>query len=91
MDNQAHIENVVNITESAVLTSSQTTIIDSHLANASSDFYLYVIAIIMGLLIIYLIFKNKSSKQAKKEIALVGERGSGKTQLFIGLCGGKAF
>ena len=36
------------------------------------------------------ILKLKKKNISKKEIALVGERGSGKTQLFIGLNKGKA-
>lgn len=42
------------------------------------------------LTILVSIFKRKP-KSNKKEIGLVGERGAGKTQLFIGLSGGKAF
>jgi len=33
--------------------------------------------------------KSRKSKSNKKEIVLVGERGAGKTQLFVSLCGGK--
>jgi GTPase SAR1 family protein len=40
-------------------------------------------------LAVFLILKSKKSKSNKREIALVGERGAGKTQLFISLCGGK--
>jgi GTPase SAR1 family protein len=39
----------------------------------------------------YLLWSRRKSKSSKREIALIGERGSGKTQLFIGLCGGKPF
>ena len=42
------------------------------------------------LVTLFLIFKRKP-KSNKKEIAIVGERGAGKTQLFIGLAGGKPF
>ncbi len=41
------------------------------------------------MLAVFLILKSKKSKSNKREIALVGERGAGKTQLFISLCGGK--
>jgi GTPase SAR1 family protein len=51
---------------------------------------MYVIALVVLLFVLIGILRRKS-KPSKKEIALVGERGSGKTQLFIGLCGGKHF
>jgi GTPase SAR1 family protein len=40
---------------------------------------------------VLIFIRNRKSKNNKKEIGLIGERGSGKTQLFIGLSGGKPF
>ena len=54
----------------------------------SQNYTIYLIAVVV-LLIVFFIFKSKKSKSNKREIALAGERGAGKTQLFISLCGGK--
>ena len=43
------------------------------------------------MLIVFFATRGGKTSNAKKEIALVGERGSGKTQLLISLCNGKAF
>lgn len=45
----------------------------------------------MILLLAVIVIRRKNSKTSKKEIALIGERNSGKTQLFIGLSGGRSF
>jgi hypothetical protein len=57
---------------------------------ADSYVFLYVIALAV-IVIAFVLFIKRKSKPTKREIALIGERGSGKTQLFIGLCSGKSF
>ena len=45
----------------------------------------------MVVLVAFFAMRGGKGGNVKKEIALVGERGAGKTQLLITLCGGKAF
>lgn len=49
---------------------------------------IYIIAV-AAIVIVLLVLKKGKSKSSKREIGIVGERGSGKTQLFIGLSKGK--
>ena len=56
----------------------------------ASSYLVYLIAVAALLIALFLISKRKV-KTSKKEIGIVGERGAGKTQLFIGLSGGKTF
>jgi len=56
----------------------------------SSTVTFFIISVIIMAIVVFLLMKKKS-KVNKTEIGLIGERGSGKTQLFIGLCGGKLF
>lgn len=57
---------------------------------AGGNYFLYIIVAIV-LAIVFLMMKKGKSKSSKSEICLVGERGSGKTQLFVSLCNGKSF
>ena len=56
----------------------------------SNSVTFFIITVVLAAIIVFLLMKRKS-KVNKTEIGLIGERGSGKTQLFIGLCGGKPF
>lgn len=56
----------------------------------SNTITIFIITAVLAAIIVFLIMRKKS-KVNKTEIGLIGERGSGKTQLFIGLCGGKPF
>lgn len=56
----------------------------------SNTVTIFIITAVLAAIIVFLIMRKKS-KVNKTEIGLIGERGSGKTQLFIGLCGGKSF
>jgi GTPase SAR1 family protein len=60
---------------------------------AQEAFTSYVVYVIAGLALLFVIFliKKGKGKSTKREIGIVGERLSGKTQLFIGLTGGKPF
>lgn len=72
------------ISEEIVSTAAQTA------EEGNNTLTFFIITIVLAAIIIFLLMKKKS-KVKKTEIGLIGERGSGKTQLFIGLCGGKPF
>lgn len=57
-------------------------------SSSSLPIYLFIAAVII---LLFLLLNRKKNTPNQREIALIGERGSGKTQLFISLCGGKAF
>lgn len=82
-DIPASAETAQNVVEEVIVASETA-------AEASTNFYIYIIAAVV-LLIVFFVMRKGSSKTSKREICLVGERCSGKTQLFISLSQGKPF
>lgn len=84
--------NITNIPASADDVHAAVSDIAAAADSASStgfSYHIYVVVIVAIITILFLL-KRGTSKNSKKEIAIVGERGAGKTQLFIGLNKGKS-
>ena len=83
MNNTANITNSQTLNESFIATPA--------IEAAEDSFNWLYLAIGVVVAILFLLFRKSKAANNKKEIAIVGERGSGKTQLLMTLTGGPTF